>query len=149
MQTHGQKYMNPYIDSNFAATIFANGSLVGILRNDNPDTGKTYNLITAVNWKDNSSYKTHSMKPYDNYNDKNVIAQYAEDLFVWYDKRYDVLHSIWHYTYSGQDFPYGLHAFSNDGGHEWHAFLDFEFDFDSDGDGGDHERLGDYPSEWA
>ena len=125
---------DPAIDSNLACYIFPNGSLIGILRNDDADTSKTYNLITATNWKTNTSYETHKMLPYDNAN-SNQVAYYGEDPFIWYDTRYDVVHSLWHYTYNGQDFANGIHAFSEDGGHTWHSFLDF---------GG-----GDYPAEWA
>eukprot|EP01084_Bolivina_argentea_P233743 393606_1 len=122
-----------YIDTNLATYIFPNGSLIGILRNDNANNAKTYNLITAMNWKKNTSYKTHPMKPYDNASGKE-IAYYGEDPFVWYDTRYDVVHTIWHYTYNG-DTTFGLHAYSTDGGNTFHAFLDFS--------------VGDYPSEWA
>lgn len=126
-------YVSPdaYIDSNLVCYIFPNGSLVGLLRNDNSAVSKTYNLITATHWKSNTTYQRHEMLPYDNASGKE-IAYYGEDPFIWYDTRYDIFHSLWHYTYNG-DTPYGLHAFSMDNGHSWHAFLDF----------------GIYPAEWA
>ena len=80
------------------------------------------------------------MSPYDNDSGKE-IAYYGEDPWIWYDTRYDVVHSLWHYTYNGFDCPCGLHAFSEDGGHSWHAYLDF-----SEFNGND---LDDYPAEWA
>ena len=127
---------NIYVDSNLATYIFPNGSLIGILRNDNDNTALCYNLVKATHWKQNTSYSHHPMHPYDNNSGKEV-AQYGEDPFVWYDPRYDVIHTLWHYTYTGNDYPLGLHAFSQDGGTTFHAYLDFS----------DDDK--DYPAEWA
>ena len=123
-----------YIDSNLACYIFPNGSLIGILRNDAESNAKTYNLVTAAHWKLNASYERHAMRPYDNAN-TTQLCYYGEDPFIWFDDRYDVVHSLWHYTYDGTDFANGIHAFSTDGGHSFHAFLDF--------------GISDYAAEWA
>ena len=119
----------PYIDSNLACYIFPNGSLIGVLRNDMDPVEKTYNFITASNWKDNTTYETHGLLPFSG----KTIAYFGEDPFVWYDYDRDIIHTLWHYTYDGNDFPNGIHAFSDDGGKTFHAFLDF----------------GIYPAEWA
>ena len=120
---------NEYVDSNLACYIFPNGSLIGILRNDNDLTALAYNFITATNWKDNTTYKTHELLPLSG----NTVAQFGEDPFVWYDYDRDIIHSLWHYTYTGQSFPNGIHAFSDDAGKTFTAYLDF----------------GIYPAEWA
>ena len=64
------------------------------------------------------------------------VFDIGEDPFIWYDSRYDVIHSLWHYTCYG-DCPCGLHAFSTDGGNTFRAYLDFG------------SNINDYPSEWA
>ena len=118
-----------FIDSNLVTYIFPNGSLIGIIRNDNSNTSKAYNFIRASNWKDNATYSYNEMLPYSG----NIIRQYGEDPFIWYDSRYDVIHSIWHYRPNGRNYPNGIHAFSTDNGHTFQAFLDFNL----------------YPQEWA
>ena len=51
-----------------------NGSLIGIVRNDNDDTDLAYNLIRATNWKQNTTYLYDPMHPYDNDSGKEVAC---------------------------------------------------------------------------
>eukprot|EP01084_Bolivina_argentea_P216406 367657_1 len=102
----------PFIDSNMAVYIFSNGSLVGLLRTDGADQAKApYYVTMATNWKDNTTYSSiPANMPY------NCCG---EDMFVWYDKRYDVLHCIWHWYNETGDHPLGIHTYSIDGGRNW------------------------------
>eukprot|EP01084_Bolivina_argentea_P042317 78042_1 len=105
-------------DTNFAAIILDNSSVIGMIRkwaHTNPDISQIY-LVTANNWKDNSSYIIH---------DKNQSFQLfpylettgTEDPFMYIDckGRY---HSIFHNMDPNYDMRLcGGHAFSEDGIH--------------------------------
>eukprot|EP01084_Bolivina_argentea_P289594 497316_1 len=101
------------IDSNLACYIYPNGSLVGLGRGDDG-----YYLATATNWKDNSTYKNLYL------DGKFPDNCCGEDPFVWFDKRYNVLHAIWHF--GGWGNPYGIHTFSTNGGYDWNGYMNAE-----------------------
>ena len=59
--TAGQPRGGTYGDTNLAATILKNGSLVGIWREcSRPNTWATVHAVTATNWKDPASYDWHA-----------------------------------------------------------------------------------------
>ena len=53
-------------------------------------------------------------------------------IYYRFDTRYGIVHSLWHY-WNEHDYPNGIHAYSDDNGKTFHAYLDFET----------------YPYEWA
>ena len=105
-------------DSNFAAQINDDGSLIGMIRK----TEKIIYLITASNWKDNTTYIMHS----DANNGEGIFPylpeEGAEDMFVYKDcdGRW---HALFHNRSPGE--PYdseifcGGHAYSEDGINNW------------------------------
>ena len=90
-------------DSNFAAVILSNGSLLGVGR------GSVY---TATDWSNVSSYTSRS-----------ASGMQGEDPSLWLDDRPGVVHMLRHTArnVSGQNND-GLHFFSEDGGLSWNAF---------------------------
>ena len=104
----------PLIDSNLAPVILANGSLIGIFRDDGNDTSTRQNLhlVRAADWRDPSSYVEsiiHIRGP------GGTIFDGPEDPFVWHDGRRGGFHALFHqYPH-----PAGPHAFSRDG-ITWH-----------------------------
>ena len=99
------------VDTNFAATILKNGSLVGLLR-DSPDASIIY-LVTASNWKDPNTYIMHDNKPLF----PQLIQWYAEDPSIWIDCNGN-FHGLFHNLQTdGNDINniVGAHAFSKDG----------------------------------
>ena len=109
-------------DSNLACYIFPNGSLVGIGRfanSNNPnDDLRGYYLTKATNWKDNKTYSISDIT-------FNFPKDPGEDPQIWYDKRYDVLHTIWHFNNETDwSYPLGMHLWSIDGGFNWNGYFD-------------------------
>eukprot|EP01084_Bolivina_argentea_P221540 375188_1 len=98
---------NITIDSNLAGYIYPNGSFIGVFR-----TGSEISGMYASNWKNNQTYKYI-----------NIVLNppnRGEDPFMWYDKRTNVLHTIWHA--GGWGMPFGYHRFSIDGGYTWNGY---------------------------
>ena len=108
-------------DSNLAAAIYPNGSLVGMWRSRSfptavPSGSSRVHLLTARDWRDPSTYNTHA--------DKDLFPSVGyrglEDMFVWLDARGNA-HAIFHHMDNATcpnvgDLPAcGGHAFSTDG----------------------------------
>eukprot|EP01084_Bolivina_argentea_P120475 213560_1 len=109
-------------DSNFVAYIFPNGSLTGIGRyanvNHTDDDLRGYYVTKASNWKDNNTYINTDIT-------YNYPISPGEDPYLWYDIRYDVFHSLWHFgNETAWGYPFGMHAFSIDGGYNWKLYPD-------------------------
>ena len=102
------------LDTNLAATILPNGSVVGIGRNGGSPTGILAHLVTARSWRDPASYVgrwEQMLFP------NTTILPYAgvEDPYVWRDAR-GVYHAIFHSQIEDDDERLcGGHAFSEDG----------------------------------
>ena len=103
------------MDTNLAATILPNGSVVGIARTGGAPTGILAHLVTASDWRDTSSYVgrwTQLLFP----NTSVVDFAGVEDPYVWRDARTGVLHAVFHSQIEGDDERLcGAHAFSKDG----------------------------------
>ena len=108
-------------DSNLAATIYPNGSLVGMWRSRSfpaavPSGSSRVHLLTARDWRDPSTYDTHANKDLF----PSVGYRGLEDMFVWLDARGNA-HAIFHHMDNATcpnvgDLPAcGGHAFSADG----------------------------------
>ena len=98
------------MDTNMAAVIKADGSLVGQWRDHYPG-GKhsTPHLVTAANWKDPATYK-YSKEDLLFGKSKNPGG--VEDMFMWVDGR-GHYHCVYHQMYSCETCT--AHAFSEDG----------------------------------
>ena len=98
------------MDTNMAAVIKADGSLVGQWRDHYPG-GKhsTPHLVTAANWKDPATYK-YSKEDLLFGKSKNPGA--IEDMFMWVDGR-GHYHCVYHQMYTCETCT--AHAFSEDG----------------------------------
>eukprot|EP00937_MAST-01D_sp_MAST-1D-sp2_P007874 g7874.t1 len=107
-------------DSNLAAAIYSNGSLVGLFRTRTfppatPSGSSRVHLVTASDWKDPASYITHEADLF-----PGVGYRGLEDMHVYFDARGGV-HSLFHHMDNAtcpnvDDLPAcGGHAFSADG----------------------------------
>lgn len=98
------------VDSNFAAVINKNGSVIGMMRK--PDQASVMYLVTADNWKEANSYKEAKEPLF-----PHLIQWYAEDPVLWLDCN-DNYHALFHnlQTDGASDIGMnGAHAFSKDG----------------------------------
>lgn len=107
----------PQMDTNMAAVINANGSLVGMWRDHHltPDRkGKsTIHQVTASNWKDNTTYQWTVTDLL--FGDENLTYPGGvEDPFLWIDQRGNY-HALFHILYGGHPYQSGGHAYSSDG----------------------------------
>ena len=103
-------------DTNFAAVILKNGTLVGFSRwwitNNGPFTGSRIHLVLASNWKDPSTYKESKNELF-----PNICGNGIEDPFLFRDHN-GYFHAIFHNKYPMDDQnDVGGHAFSEDGIH--------------------------------
>ena len=102
---------NATIDTNFAPVIKADGSLIGLYRDDACGSSTNLHLVTATDWRRNETYR-ESRDPIAG----GVVGAGAgvfdgpEDPFVWIDPA-GRLHSLFHEW----PHPSGPHAFSADG----------------------------------
>jgi hypothetical protein len=92
--------LSPLIDTNLCPQILPNGSLVGLLRNDD-DRGSLH-VVTASNWRDPHSYVQHGAQ-------SHPIQPVKEDADIWMDER-GGFHAISH-SFDAC----GYHSFSRDG----------------------------------
>ena len=98
------------VDSNFAAVILKNGSVVGMMRK--PDQASIMYLVTAENWKNAESYKEAKEPLF-----PHLIQWYAEDPVVWLDCDGNY-HALFHNLQTDGVSDIGMngaHAFSQDG----------------------------------
>ena len=103
------------LDTNLAATILSNGSVVGIGRNGGDPTGILAHLVTAESWRDPSSYVgrwEEMLFP----NTTRLDYAGVEDPYVWVDPTTETFHAIFHSQIENDDERLcGGHAFSADG----------------------------------
>lgn len=105
------------MDTNLAATILADGSVVGIGRTGGAPTGILAHLVTARHWRDPSSYVGRWQQLLFPDTARLPFAG-VEDPFVWYDRARRVFHAVFHNQIEGDDERLcGGHAFSADGEH--------------------------------
>ena len=108
----------PGIDTNLAAVIKSDGSVVGLWRERSKQPlplghHSTPHVLTATDWKDPSTYTWH---PHPAFAPDNLRGA-VEDPFVWTDVR-GHLHALFHMQYGCTNC--GGHAFSRDGlGWNW------------------------------
>ena len=103
------------MDTNLAATILPNGSVVGIGRTGGLPTGILAHLVTAGHWRDAASYvgRWQQMLFPDT---KLVNFAGVEDPFVWRDPVLGAFHAVFHSQIENNDQRLcGGHAFSQDG----------------------------------
>jgi hypothetical protein len=110
------------MDTNFAAVILANGSVVGLGRTGTAANGIAIHLVTAKHWREPSSYRgrwTESL-----FDLRMVPNAGLEDPFVWLDGRDGgggpggggIFHAVFHNQIEGDDERLaGGHAWSEDG----------------------------------
>jgi hypothetical protein len=96
--------VQPLIDTNLAGVILANGSFVGLWRDNSGRTPgpSALHSVFARDWRDAASYEE----------DSDYKLRGVEDPTVWVDRR-GGLHAL---THSGCD---GIHGFSDDFGRSW------------------------------
>ena len=103
------------MDTNLAAAILPNGSVVGIARTGGGPTGISAHLVTASDWRDPASYVgrwKEMLFP----NTTIVPDAGVEDPFVWCDAATGVFHAVFHSQIEADDERLcGGHAFSEDG----------------------------------
>ena len=103
------------LDTNLAATILSNGSVVGIGRTGGPPTGIIAHLVTADDWRNPDSYVgrwSEMLFP----NVTRLPNAGVEDPYVWHDAKRGVFHAVFHSQIEDDDERLcGGHAFSEDG----------------------------------
>ena len=103
------------MDTNFAAAILHDGSVVGIGRTGGKPTDIVAHLVTATHWRNPASY-TGNWKEMLFPNTTMVDASGLEDPYVWHDARRRVFHAIFHNQIEKDDERLcGGHAYSEDG----------------------------------
>lgn len=107
----------PQMDTNFAAVINDDGTLVGMWRDHQKEEGvkgkSTIHLVTASDWKDNSTYRWTVTDLL--FTDQGLeYPGGVEDPFMWVDVRGNY-HAIFHMLYPKHPYSLGGHAFSKDG----------------------------------
>eukprot|EP01083_Nonionella_stella_P070904 190017_1 len=96
-------------DSNFAAVINDDSSLIGMKRDWKPSFGSIPYLVTASNWKDNTTYKVQANPLFPDVN--------TEDIYIYKDCD-GYYHALFHNMQPNFDQSLcGAHAFSMDGIH--------------------------------
>lgn len=103
------------LDTNLAATILRNGSVVGIGRTGGAPTGIIAHLVTARDWRAPESY-VGQWETFLFPNTTVVPDAGVEDPYVWRDARTGVFHAVFHSQIEADDERLcGGHAFSADG----------------------------------
>lgn len=102
------------MDTNFAAAIRPNGSLVGLWRDHHIRVGvkgkSTIHLVTAVDWKDNSTYVFSTTDLLFSDSAAGLANPGGvEDPFVYFDKNGN-LHAVFHNLHPAH--PYVLRSLS-------------------------------------
>ena len=107
----------PQMDTNFAAVINKDGSLIGLWRDHHLSAGvkgkSTMHLAQATNWKHPSTY-THSMNDL-LFGDNGIENPGGvEDPFIYVDSRGNY-HALFHMLYPSHPYSNGGHAYSQNG----------------------------------
>lgn len=134
------------MDTNLAAAILADGSVVGIGRTGGGPTGIIAHLVTARHWREPASYVGSWSKML--FPNTTIVPNAGvEDPFVWYDAGRRVFHAVFHNQIEQDDQRLcGAHAYSTDGrtwtfgGTAWSNRVSFEHRHDQHA----HQREGEH-----